>query len=247
MGICGVVMSIQKLEVQTANLDGYNSNLQRLLMSHSHFSALLKNHKIELRPLNPATEVVFKKLDERRQIDIVESYDKYKQMIIRAMEHQIDINNEVELLKFIVKDLRVNVCPEAMDKIKPNHIIEIYSLDFKQIYRSLNFLSFCGYDLFELLTHTFYELYERSVSINEYLVAACATLNERPHNYVESLSSIPTHLMREKFSGNRTHSLMRFKHLSLLRNLNGEPYGYIITMRIKQIKDNPALSSIHFI
>lgn len=240
-------MSIQKLEEQFANLDGYNSNLQRILMSLSQFSALLKNHKIDLRPLNPATQNVFKKLDESRQIEIVESFDTYKHMIIRAMEQQIDIHNEVELLKFIIKDLRVNISPEAMDKIKPHHVIEIYSLDFKQIYRSLNFLSFCGYDLFELLTHTFYELYERSVSINEYLVAACSTLNERPHNYVESLSSIPTHLMREKFSGNRTHSLIRFKHLSLLRNLNGEPFGYIITMRIKQIKDNPNLGSIDFI
>ncbi len=240
-------MSIENLSMSIENQEYYNVNLQHFLTSYAHFSSILKNHNIELRTLNPATQNVFKNLDESHQVAIVEAFETYKQLIIRAIDSQIDIQNEVELLKFVVKDLQIDVSPEALSKIKPTHIIEIYNLDFKQIYRSLNFLSFCGYDLFELLTHTFYELYERSVSINEYLVDACATLNKRPHNYVESLSSIPTHLMREKFSGNRGHFLIRFKNLSLLNNIYGEPFGYIITMRIKQIKNSPALGSIDFI
>jgi len=242
-------MSIQKLDSDVVSLNPQSNNLHRLLMSISQFVALLKKYNINVNvnTNNPKTEQAFKALSESRQIAIIESFDKYKQMIIRAIENQVEIQNEVELLEFIIKDLRVCLSTEALTTIKPQYIIEIYSLDFKQIYRSMNFLSFCGYDLFELLTYEFYELYERSTSINEYLVKACVSLQDRPYNYVENLSNIPTHLMREKFSSNRTHSLIRFKNLALLRTTDGEPFGYIITQRIKQIKNNPALDSVDFI
>lgn len=242
-------MSIQKLDSDVLSLKPQSNNLNRLLMSLSQFAALLKKHdiNININLSNPKTVQAFLALNESRQISIIESFDQYNQMIIRAIENQVDIQNEIELLEFIVKDLRVCLSSEALTTIKPQYIIEIYSLDFKQIYRSMNFLSFCGYDLFELLTYEFYELYERSTSINEFLVKACMSLKDRPYSYVENLSSIPTHLMREKFSSNRTHSLIRFKNLALLRTADGEPFGYIITQRIKQIKNNPALDSVDFI
>lgn len=79
-------------------------------------------------------------------------------------------------------------------------VVEVYDLNFKQIYRNLTFLDFCSYDLLTLHTVPLFELYSRAESVNKHLMEAIQIGLSAKKTQAMRLEP---HLLRETYLNNR--------------------------------------------
>lgn len=73
--------------------------------------------------------------------------------------------NEKRMLSTFLKKSRLRLEPRGWEDAFSgrDNIFEIYSLDYKQIYRSFSFMRFSTYPLVTLMTHSNFDLYERDL------------------------------------------------------------------------------------
>lgn len=186
-----------------------------------------------------------KTLDQKRSIlRIIRDYNNLINPIIEEDPSVLD--NEIDLLKAVVKDLRLIVDEGIWEKIEKDDIVEIYNCDVIQIYRSLSQMNLCGYTLLDVLTHEFYELYERSLPINEQMLEATRKVFEGPASGFSLSGMIPKHLMREIFSSNRGVFEIEFKYICPVYHWPRNPYGFIVVQRARSYS-GPADDKIRFL
>lgn len=143
-----------------------------------------------------------------------------------------EVEMEQKLLEVCSKKLGIVFNPEVYDRLTQDKIIEIYNQDMIQIYRSLSFFNLCSYSLSELLTNEFYELYERSLQVNSLLMESAQKLINREYSLAPiSLKHIPQHVMREKFSEEKTAFFVQFEEAYPIYTWSREFYGYLLVLK----------------
>lgn len=185
-------------------------------------------------------------LPQKQEIlKIVRDYNELIAPIIE--ENTAVLNNEIDILKGVLRDLRLIVDDGIWEKIEKDDIIEIYNRDVIQIYRSISHMNLCGYTLLDVLTHEFYELYERSLPINEQMMEATLKVlsGEQPGGFGLT-GMIPKHLMREIFSASRGVFEIEFKYICPVYKWPKNLDGFIVVQRARNYS-GPADDKIHFL
>jgi hypothetical protein len=95
-------------------------------------------------------------------------------------------------------------------------IIEIYDLEFKQLFRNLTFFKFCSYDSFTLYTKPFYELYSRPEHVNQQILKL---FNYGVFNFKKTEKfAVEVHFLKETYQNNRKLFKIHPKWMSPLRD-----------------------------
>jgi hypothetical protein len=165
---------------------------------------------------------------------IISNFSNYKKLIQSSLETDPDcLKDESLLLNQIGQFMNLRVTSDLLGKIQHDDIVEIYNQDFVQVYRGLTFMHICNYTLVDLLTYEFYELYERSVSVNEHLFAAAKIVTERGTSEGVSLKHVPAHLTRERFSEERGVFQITFRHFFPIYLESHDFFGYLVVLRAR--------------
>jgi hypothetical protein len=134
---------------------------------------------------------------------------------------------EVDLFQ---KALELNALYPADDitkKFEFGDIIEIYDLNYTQIYANLQFLKLCSYDLFTLNSKPFYELYSRNQDCNN------AILQEMEKCFFEYKSTQPfkvePHFIKEIFLNKKDIFKVHPKWISPLFDSNNQVKACVLT------------------
>lgn len=75
---------------------------------------------------------------------------------------ELDFKNTSHLLNAALRKLKLYLPDGLLEKILPTDFVEIYSLDFVPIFKSVNFWGTSSYQLDELYSYPYDDLYERS-------------------------------------------------------------------------------------
>lgn len=189
-----------------------------------------------------------KSIEKKRMI--LKSITEYNALIGAAMAIEPEVlTDESGLLRRVLKELHLVVDEEVYENIEHGDVVEIYNRDFLQIYRSISFMNISGYTLLDLLSHEFYELFERNNSANEHLFAVCQEALESGNlGAIRLLDRIPRHLVREKHSESRGVYQIEFRHAYPLHRWPRQFYGTLLIHRVKAVPDVPeTLQGIRFI
>ena len=185
---------------------------EEFVQSLEQFRKLVLSSDFKIRSYSEASLERFLNASPEKQKKAKESFNQFMSFFSQAEAEGIDLKDDAQLLRKVSKSMGLIFSDEVYSQVKSTDIIEIYNTDFNQIYRNLAFMNVCNYTLLDLLTHEPFELYERSLQINGYIANAAQTLLQRDYDLSPcSLTHIPQHLLREKFSEDRLTSLVTLK------------------------------------
>lgn len=207
-------------------------------------SGLKRNHQLQGTTENSVQR--FRNLSFEQMKAIQEKFKSYADLAI-AINEEInpdlteditDVVPEQRLLEVCAKKLGIVFDPGVYTRLPKGRIVEIYNQDLIQIYRSLSFFNLCSYNLLDLLTHEFHELYDRSLQVNSLLMEAGQKLASRPYSLEPvSLRHIPQHIMREKFSEKKIAFQMQFEEMYPVYTWHRSFYGYLIILDARRMGD----------
>lgn len=115
----------------------------------------------------------FPTLPPATQIQIIENLEAHNRLLEASLT---EVNRSARppaqsLTWAALKVLGLIPPKDAFSHLEDTHIVEIYSPNFTQIFRSLNFFKFVSYSLDELMTYHFSDLYTRSGTTTEEMMA----------------------------------------------------------------------------
>lgn len=214
-----------------------------LLMEIEAFRRAIGSRGERIKSYTPSALMQFRQKPKAAQAAIFAGFQSYSSLICSAvMEDRDAILDERRLLKNVASRLRLVISDEIYETMEKDTIIEIYNQDFLQIYRSLRFVDLCNYSLLDLLTYEYYELYERSASVNEHLFEACGILRQTKEARSISLAQkIPRHLLRERFSEKRGVFTIDFQSI---HSVHGWPNGFYGFLTMMKATENPVATEV---
>lgn len=175
----------------------------------------------------------FEALSPDRQQQVRMSFKDYSHLVFGPEPEPVP-HSEAQLLQVCARKLGLVFDSSAYSGLTADHVIEVYNSEMLQIYRNLSFFSLCSYDLLDLLTNEFYELYERSYAINEELFKASQVLSNRPYNLEPySMRHTPRHIMREKISAERRAFQVQFQSVYPVYTWSRTFYGFLVIQEAK--------------
>lgn len=131
---------------------------KQLLIGIDTHCQFLDSLGIKAKPFSPKSLKDLNTLDDSSKRLIIDNI--YSEL--SAHENAKSLDNAQLLLgnKFIASK-KLKASDEFLETIKDNHIVEIYSNEMKQVYRSLNFYEYTGYSLLDLMLYELYDLWRK--------------------------------------------------------------------------------------
>ncbi len=154
----------------------------------------------------------------------------YGESLSEAREHYKDQISLKSLWIFLNK-LKWRYPDELFEKLRNDDVVEVYSMENTQIFRSYTFFKYCSYTLEDLNFRPWFELYQRDESI---LKEALVWLDKVKRDEVPDLChmDLPAHWISEVSSSSPFHLQIKYNLLAILKSSDGVTQGYLISNRI---------------
>lgn len=215
-------------------------SLNRLENVLQDISAFLSRHGIEKSgKISDSNRDVFLSWPDDRLNTTVTTAERILKVHLEAEQQEVfDIDDSSRLLRLAVKSIGLSVDSSVYEKIDRSDVIEIYGLDHVQIFRSFNFFRVCSYNLDDVLSHQWFELYERDEQITSALL-------DTWYDHIASTRaltrmSVGPHVMREHFSKGRNSVFMEFKYIATIFSGSGSKDALLVTSDVKPLGDDGA-------
>ncbi|MBK7843052.1 MAG: hypothetical protein IPJ71_05055 [Bdellovibrionales bacterium] len=181
---------------------------------------------LRLSPYHSEELSYFSKLSSANQQAVYEDLRQYYQSCLESVRIHGSLKDNRGQFRLALKKLNIQVDDGVFSDLNIEDVIEIYTLESIQIFRTFNFFYLVTYTLEEIFCRPWFELYKRDVFTNE--------ANHKAVKYVLSgqtrspfYPNIPTHDVYEKKEGG--HSLTKIKHrfMAPAYNFHEELVGFI--------------------
>lgn len=187
-------------------------------------SHLLHSSGIPVEAYRPHSLEQFEKLPSERQLAILEQFSLYvatvKGTILDPQRHDLTLEQEKAILAKNLKRLGLKHSEGSEESIEIGHIIEIYDSHSVQLYRNFEFFRHSSYSLMDLVTTEWFRLYQRPQKITDALIESARQVFIQGKAIVPD---VPSHILREIYSGARRAFLMNVKAIfPLLDEKTGE-------------------------
>lgn len=226
-----------------------HNELIRLL---TNTEELLRNQGIQVKPSNNA-------LISSLPLDVVERasgvlkgiYDSYvssssSDEVKPAELEKLFLKRALDRFGFYIED-------SFWDIVEDGDLIEVYSSNMTQLYRSRSFFEITGYSLLDLTANEWYNLFERPASIQKMMMDVVTGVLAQPSNRPSRID-IPTHLMKERCDVGFVEPPIsravevQFKYIMPLKRHPLKPAdGFIVTCKARLIALGEDTRNIDFI
>ncbi len=173
---------------------------ETIFLAISRFRALLRKYDIEVKAENASGIELWNKLSDSQRTQTEANFTKYLDLLLELHGGGISLRDNKAVFSHLLTRLGLGLSTFNIDLIENDHMVEAYSLDNVQIFRSINFFDYCNYTILELLSCEWFVLYERLESVTKIIfdqVKLCLEA-EKPIRL-----NVPTHIMQERFSNPR--------------------------------------------
>lgn len=194
------------------------------------YQLFAKDAGIDLVPFYDSGLPLFSAQSELKQIEILEALEVCVKICRATHAQGFAMQDSPQLIWQALKELGFRPPSDLFSHMSDSHVIEIYSRENTQIFRSFNFFRYCSYSLEELYCKNWVHLFSRD---HDAIIPMIMEFSHSVFNgtlrHTVSLRHIPEHIVRE------TSSLLRFKlkvgihwGAPLFRENTSEPAGAIV-------------------
>ncbi|MBK8203198.1 MAG: hypothetical protein IPK68_13045 [Bdellovibrionales bacterium] len=186
---------------------------------------------LRLKPYGSENLCYFSVLSLAKQQVVYEDLRRYFQICLESIQLHDSLKDNIGQFHLVLKKLNIQVEDQVFSALNSEDVIEIYTLDSIQIFRTFNFFHLVTYTLEEIFCRPWFELYERDIFTNE--------ANHKAVKYVLSRQTrspfypnIPVHDVYEKKGGG--HSITKIKHrfMAPAYNSDEELTGFINVFQV---------------
>lgn len=109
-------------------------------------------------------------LSTSEQKDVIDNISAYNAICKEVHDAGGSLKDNKLLLKTALKKFGWSVEPETYDKFTDDHMLEIYNLQYTQVFRSFRFFCFSSYTLEDIYCRKWYHLYDRQEHDQQYML-----------------------------------------------------------------------------
>lgn len=110
--------------------------------------------------------------------------------------------SEKKMLKTFLAKKDFSVPNEFWSSLSEEDVVEVYSANMEQVYRSFNFFKYCGYSLLDLSIYDWQSLWERPSFVMQQMQAYA--IDALQGNFILKKVDIIKHIVRETFNSGLT-------------------------------------------
>lgn len=122
---------------------------------------LISEEGLSFRPYAREALTYFSLLDERLQRAIVLDLMNYYQICLDMRSSGIPLKNTRQFTEKALDRLDLRIDPKELERIEDQHVVEIYDVEQRQIFRSFRFFEVSSYTLEDLLCRRWYHIFVR--------------------------------------------------------------------------------------
>lgn len=198
------------------------------------------NKTISLNDVNISThpeikdtkfEMVLNNIDQDTLFQIRTSLESYDQIIEHPItDEPIHIRNQRHTKAFLER-FKFKVDNRIIEDLTDDLILEVYSLNHQQLFRTVNFFSKSSYSLADLTFTPWEELFHRQEGIMGKLMKMVSTVIDNEINYMipQDYSHIVTEISTQK---KFKHQVLRMA--TLYSEIDNSLIGYVSLISIKE-------------
>jgi hypothetical protein len=160
--------------------------------------------------------------------------------------------SEMELLQKTLKSVRLEIDENFLDVIDEECIVEVYTSDMIQIYRSLKMLSITSYSILDLSVFEWFVLWRRPQKVVNHINTEVSEIL-RSEETLRRLN-IPKHLLSETFDTGMTQPfipravLVDFQHIGFLKKPSEmTSRAFICTCKAQIIAEGEDVSKFEYV
>jgi hypothetical protein len=202
-----------------ATVDVFRSNLEFL-------SESARAEGVNLKPYTQPDLPYFSKLPDEVKDPVSWGLKTYCGVINQLRAEGKTTKHNLQGVWYTLKACNLIPRNDLLSTIDPSDIIEVYSIQGIQLYRSFEFFSLCSYDLESLLCRPFFELYTHGKELDEKTATLMQRLDEDALGKIAVLQSVE-HSVIELCSESKLHGKCVTKVLAPLYSRQGEMAGFI--------------------
>jgi hypothetical protein len=183
----------------------------------------------------------FRHMDEDRKLTI-ESQISIMERIISGLEIEdpkTPAHDEWPLIEKAMRYYGLHLKDDFQGILQKDDVIEIYSAEHIQIFRTFNFYEYSAYSYLDLLVNEWFHLWERPRHLLEALMAVGQAVVSGEKKGLISMDHIPQHVYKEIYNSEDVKNfevrsvLCKFGHISPLYKADNTIGGFIINCRVK--------------
>jgi transcriptional regulator with XRE-family HTH domain len=146
----------------------YPSISQKLSVLMLVFCAQVNNLGFSLNAHHENSFSKFESLAIEKQEQIYKNFSVYYDICATALENDIDLyDDKFSLIWWACQRLKLRPTSEFFSLLEKGDIVELYGLDFVQIFRTFDMFKYLSYSLDQIFSYEFWELFKRDPSITE--------------------------------------------------------------------------------
>ncbi len=234
---------LQDFETSALELSHVESTCQLV----ETFCDRVRPHGIDMKPYSAESIAKFQSFSLEKKQKVHFDFFKYASDIFLAIEKNVNLRSNAELISFIVDKNNGRVTDEVMSLVKDTDVVEIYSSELIQTFRNLEFMRLCSYTLLDLISFEFHELYERSSWITQELFGAAKIMLDSPTIVLPLNPKIPVHVMRERFSAEKREFEVQFRYFCAILGERGERSSFLVLQSAQHLVDEQVKDKVRFI
>ncbi len=139
---------------------------EQFVTSLTQFCHLALNEGQKLTPFRSPSLPYFSRLSVEQQNKILDNFNEYFQICLGTVGIHQTLKDHLAHFKLTLQKFNFWVDSSIWSELKDNNVIEIYTSDSTQVFRTFNFYQLVRFTLEELFCRPWYELYQRDSFTN---------------------------------------------------------------------------------
>lgn len=185
---------------------------------------------------NPFQKILESEFDLKLGLEILNNLNTRIEILKAAIDQDIDLNDNKGLFWLACRRFGFRPQSDFLEIIESDDVLEIYTLDGKQVFSNFFFWSLTSYPIDVILSHAFLSLFHRESIFNDQILKAFewTCIHSKTREY-----AIKKHMMQEIFLDNSRKFEIQFRSLSPL-HLNGSLSAVASLLKAKRSFDKPS-------
>lgn len=162
-------------------------------------------------------------------------------------------HDEWYLIERALKFYGLRLKDDFQNILQKDDVIEIYSAEHIQIFRTFNFYKYSAYSYMDLLLNEWYHLWERPSHILNSLYETGVSVVKGMQSGIVSMDHVPEHVYKEIYNSEDQENFesrsvkCKFGHISPLYDENNKIAGFIINCRVQVLGLGDETKKLSFI
>jgi len=215
---------------------GESLSITRFRAAIEQLAAYAKTEEMAISPYESRPLSTFKQLPESTAQQVVHALEDYCATLSQVKADHEHLRYNLNSVWLTLRKLDWRTESNFFNRLQREDIVELYTLEGLQIFRSFHFFQHTSYDLETLFSKPWFELFNRPASVLDIYNEAFKRIRSGELDGTEELDC-PRHIVREKIEGHTMLTSIRPKFYSICKDRYGHRVGFAHVFQIASVEN----------